>query len=193
VSRILVGLLLACGVAAPLPLTAQAPRPAAAAPQPSFEIRGKVTDLGVAKLAPLAVMLGAVTVKEERAAVVTEPDRTAYRARDVAPGAANASDLLEHVPAVQVDVDGKVSLRGNENVVVQINGRPTPMRGTQLASYLKSLPANTIDRIEVIPNPSVSVPRPTTYSRSARTHLGPVSCSDPTPSCSCGVKLVQGR
>src|SRR6185437_187432 len=48
----------------------------------------------------------------------------------------------------------KVSLRGNENVVVQINGRPTPMRGTQLASYLKTLSANVIDRIEVIPNPS---------------------------------------
>ncbi|MGH9887776.1 MAG: TonB-dependent receptor domain-containing protein, partial [bacterium] len=47
-----------------------------------------------------------------------------------------------------------MSLRGNENVVVQINGRPTPMRGTQLASYLKSLPANIVDRVEVIPNPS---------------------------------------
>jgi outer membrane receptor protein involved in Fe transport len=113
-----------------------------------------VLDLGIAKLAPVATLLNAVTVKEERATVVTEPDRTAYRAKDVAPGAANASELLENVPSVQVDVDGKVSLRGNENVVVQINGRPTPMRGQQLASYLKSLPANTIDRIEVIPNPS---------------------------------------
>ena len=47
-----------------------------------------------------------------------------------------------------------MSLRGNENVAVQINGRPTPMRGAQLASYLKSVPANTIERIEVVPNPS---------------------------------------
>jgi ferric enterobactin receptor len=111
-------------------------------------------DLGVAKLAPLATTLDAVTVKEERATVVVEPDRNSYRAKDIAPGAANASELLENVPSVQVDIDGKVSLRGNENVVVQINGRPTPMRGTQLASYLKTLPANVIDRIEVIPNPS---------------------------------------
>ncbi|MES2521765.1 MAG: TonB-dependent receptor [Gemmatimonadota bacterium] len=113
-----------------------------------------VVDLGVAKLAPVATMLNAVSVKEEAAAVVTAPDRNAYRAKDLAPGAANASELLENVPSVQVDVDGKVSLRGNENVVVQINGRPTPMRGAQLASYLKSLTANVIDRIEVIPNPS---------------------------------------
>jgi outer membrane receptor protein involved in Fe transport len=111
-------------------------------------------DLGVAKLAPIATTLDAVTVKEERDVMTTEPDRNAYRAKDLAPGAANASELLENVPSVQVDIDGKVSLRGNENVVVQINGRPTPMRGTQLASYLKSMSANVIDRIEVIPNPS---------------------------------------
>jgi outer membrane receptor protein involved in Fe transport len=116
--------------------------------------KSPVLDLGVAKLAPVATSLDAVTIQEERAAVVTEPDRTAYRVKDLAPGAANVSELLENVPSVQVDIDGKVSLRGNENVVVQINGRPTPLRGTQLASYLKSLSANVIDRIEVVPNPS---------------------------------------
>jgi outer membrane receptor protein involved in Fe transport len=113
-----------------------------------------VLDLGVARLAPVAVQLDAMSIKEEKATVITEPDKSAYRAKDVAPGAANASEVLENTPQVQVDQDGKVSLRGNENVVVQINGRPTPMRGTQLSSFLKSLPANTIDRIEVIPNPS---------------------------------------
>jgi ferric enterobactin receptor len=113
-----------------------------------------VLDLGVAKLAPISTTLAEVKVTEERAAVVTAPDRNAYTAKDIAPGAANASELLENVPSVQVDVDGKVSLRGNENVVIQINGRPTPMRGAQLAAYLKTLSANVIDRIEVVPNPS---------------------------------------
>ena len=64
--------------------------------------------------------------------MTVEPDRNSYRAKDIAPAAANVSELLDNVPSVQVDADGKVSLRGNENVVVQINGRPTPMRGTQL-------------------------------------------------------------
>ncbi len=113
-----------------------------------------VVDIGAVKLSQVAVALSAVAVEEERAAVTVEADRNAYRAKDIAPAAANASELLENTPSVQVDQDGKVSLRGNENVVVQINGRPTPMRGTQLASYLKSLPANVIDRVEVIPNPS---------------------------------------
>jgi ferric enterobactin receptor len=109
---------------------------------------------GTVKLARVAQELSAVAVTEERTTVVTEPDRTTYRAKDVAPAAGNASEVLDNVPAVQVDGDGKVSLRGNENVAVQINGRPTPMRGPQLASYLKTVPANTIERVEVVPNPS---------------------------------------
>ncbi len=113
-----------------------------------------VVDVGVIKLSPVAVALSALTVTEERGAVTVEPDRSTYRAKDIAPAAANVSEVLDNVPSVQVDADGKVSLRGNENVVVQINGRPTPIRGTQLASYLKSLPANVVDRVEVIPNPS---------------------------------------
>jgi outer membrane receptor protein involved in Fe transport len=116
--------------------------------------KSPVVDLGTAKLAPLSTTLSEVKVTEERSAMVTEPDRTSYTAKAIAPGASNVSELLENVPSVQVDVDGKVSLRGNENVVIQVNGRPTPMRGTQLIAYLKTLSANVIDRIEVVPNPS---------------------------------------
>ena len=113
-----------------------------------------VVNVGSIQLARVAVELQAVAVKEERTTVVAEADRTSYRAKDVSPAAANASEVLDAVPSVNVDGDGKVSLRGNENVAVQINGRPTPMRGTQLAAYLKSLPANIVERVEVIPNPS---------------------------------------
>jgi ferric enterobactin receptor len=109
--------------------------------------------VGSVKLARQAVEVAGVEATAERTVVVA-PDRNSYRVKDLAPAATNASDVLDNVPAVQVDADGKVSLRGNENVVVQVNGRPTPIRGTQLGSYLKSLPAKTIERIEVIPNPS---------------------------------------
>jgi outer membrane receptor protein involved in Fe transport len=110
--------------------------------------------LGIIKLSRVAVALSGVEVTAERATVVIEPDRNAYRAKDIAPAAANASEVLDAVPSVQVDGDGKVSLRGNENVAVQINGRPSPIRGTQLGAFLKGLPANIVERIEVIPNPS---------------------------------------
>lgn len=104
-------------------------------------------------LARRPIALNAIDVNAE-SAVVIAPDRNTYKARDVAPAASNASEVLEAVPSVQVDSDGKVSLRGNENVVVQINGRPSPIRGAQLAGYLKQLPSNTLERVEVIPNPS---------------------------------------
>ena len=113
-----------------------------------------IVTLPAIRISRVAVELAAVAVQGERATVSVEPDRTSYRAKDVAPAAANASEVLDAVPSVQVDADGKVSLRGNENVAVQVNGRPTPMRGPQLAAFLKSLPANTIERIEVVPNPS---------------------------------------
>ena len=110
--------------------------------------------VGPIKLARFAVSLQTVEVEGQTPTVTIEPDRNSYKAKDVAPAAANASDVLAATPSVEVDADGKVSLRGNENVVVQINGRATPMRGQQLGAYLKQLPATIVERIEVVPNPS---------------------------------------
>lgn len=109
---------------------------------------------GVIRLVPSPVAVEGIEVEVERPTVVIEPDRNSYSAKDVAPAAATASDVLEAVPSVQVDVDGKVSLRGNESVAVQINGRPAPIRGEQLGAYLRQLPANVIERVEVVPTPS---------------------------------------
>jgi ferric enterobactin receptor len=111
-------------------------------------------NVGSVPLTRVAVTLQSVQVSGERPLVVIEPDRNTYRAKDIAPAASNASDVLQATPSVEVDADGKVSLRGNENVAIQINGRPTPIRGTQLGAYLKQLPANIVERIEVVPNPS---------------------------------------
>jgi ferric enterobactin receptor len=111
-------------------------------------------NVGSIPLTRVAIALQSVQVEGERPTVVIEPDRNTYRAKDVAPAAANASEVLQATPSVEVDGDGKVSLRGNENVAIQINGRPTPITGTQLAAYLKQIPANIVERIEVVPNPS---------------------------------------
>jgi len=109
---------------------------------------------GPIRLTRTGVALAGITATGQRQAVSIAPDRNTYQTRTVAPAATTASEVLEAVPSVQVDADGRVSLRGNENVVVQINGRPSPIHGAQLAAYLKQLPANTIERVEVIPNPS---------------------------------------
>lgn len=113
----------------------------------------RVATAGDIALARSPILLSGVEVNAGRPVVIA-PDRNAYRASDIAPAATTATEVLEVVPSLHVDVDGKISLRGNENVVVQINGRPTPIRGAQLAGYLRQLPASTIERVEVIPNPS---------------------------------------
>ncbi|MGH7564539.1 MAG: TonB-dependent receptor, partial [Gemmatimonadota bacterium] len=113
-------------------------------------------DLGVIRLSRFLVEADEIQVEVERPTVTLEPDRNTYLARDIAPAATTASEVLESVPSVVVDTEGKVSLRGNENVAVQINGRPAPVRGEQLAAYLQQLPANAIDRVEVIPTPSAA-------------------------------------
>lgn len=111
-------------------------------------------DLGTIALATDLVETEEIDVAVERPTLTLEPDRNTYLARDVAPAATTASEVLESVPSVQVDPEGKVSLRGNDNVAVHINGRPAPVQGDQLAAYLRQLPANVIDRVEVIPTPS---------------------------------------
>ena len=120
----------------------------------SITVAAPRANVGSLQLTRIAVTLQNVQVAGERPMVVIEPDRNTYRAKDVAPAAANASEVLQATPSVEVDGDGKVSLRGNENVAIQINGRPTPITGPQLAAYLKQIPANIVERIEVVPNPS---------------------------------------
>lgn len=121
-----------------------------------FTVTGASLQASVApiKLSKVAVALEGVQVMAERAAMAVEPDRNTYNSKQVAPTATNASDVLDAVPSVQVDGDGKVSLRGNENVAIQINGRPTPISGAQLGAYLKQIPASIVDRVEVVPTPS---------------------------------------
>ena len=114
-------------------------------------------DLGAIGLAPSAEALEEVQVTAGRTQVQTRIDRTVYDTADdpVAEGG-TVTDVLSTLPSVDVDIDGNVSLRGAGNVAVFINGRPAPVSGEFLASYLQSLPAGVVERVEVIPNPSAA-------------------------------------
>lgn len=118
---------------------------------------GGETDLGAVRLAPSAEALEEVRVTAERSQVQTRIDRTVYDTADdpVAEGG-TATDVLSTLPSVDVDIDGNVSLRGAGNVAVFINGRPAPVSADFVASYLASLPAGAVERVEVIPNPSAA-------------------------------------
>ncbi len=127
---------------------------ATATPTVSLTPQALQGDLGQIRLEASALALEGLEVTAERSTVTLAPDRNSYAARELAPAGGNATDVLRSVPSVEVDGDGKVSLRGNPNVAVQLNGRAAPMTGDQLAAFLQQLPANMVDRVEVVPNPS---------------------------------------
>ncbi len=66
----------------------------------------------------------------------------------------SASDLLQNVPSVQTDIDGNVSLRGSSGVRVLIDGKPSLIAGGNIAQILQSIPASSIESVELITNPS---------------------------------------
>ncbi len=115
------------------------------------------TSLGVVALAPTPQSLGEVAVAADRAQVAARIDRTVYSTADspVTEGG-SATDVLATIPSVDVDVDGNVTLRGAGSVAVFVNGRPAPVSAEFVASYLASLPAGAVERVEVIPNPSAA-------------------------------------
>lgn len=66
----------------------------------------------------------------------------------------SALDVLERSPGVTIDQNDAISLRGRAGVIIMIDGKPTPMTGQDLATYLRGLPSNAIERIDIITNPS---------------------------------------
>jgi hypothetical protein len=65
----------------------------------------------------------------------------------------SAFEVLEKAPGVNVDNNDNISLRGKGGIIIQIDGKPTPMSGTNLANYLRGIPSGIIDKIEFITNP----------------------------------------
>ncbi|MEM1125574.1 MAG: TonB-dependent receptor [Bacteroidota bacterium] len=120
-------------------------------------VEGAAVDVGALRLVPSVGALEEVRVTARRSQVSARIDRTVYSTADnpVNEGG-TATDVLSNLPAVDVDIDGNVSLRGSGSVAIFINGRPAPVSADFIAAYLRSLPAGTIDRVEVIPNPSAA-------------------------------------
>ncbi|NBB87576.1 MAG: TonB-dependent receptor, partial [Bacteroidetes bacterium] len=113
-------------------------------------------DLGTVALAADTAQLDEIEVSARRDDIEFGIDRTRYTLRDqVVTAGGSALDALETVPSVEVDVDGAVSLRGSQNVAIHINGRPTQMSGDMLTAFLQGLQSESIEAVEVMPNPSV--------------------------------------
>ena len=102
-----------------------------------------------------AKQLKEVTVTGQRATMKLEVDRKSFDVGQLISNAGqSASDVLDNVPSIEVDNDGNVSLRGNSSVEVWINGKASGLTSDNRAQILQQLPAESIDRVEVIDNPS---------------------------------------
>jgi len=99
--------------------------------------------------------LDAVEVIAERTTVEIRLDKKIYNVgKDLTVSGGTVSDVLDNVPSVSVDVEGVVSLRGNENVRILINGKPSALVGLNSTDALRQLPAEAIEKVEVITSPS---------------------------------------
>lgn len=115
----------------------------------------KNTNLGIVELSSDAKKLNEVVVATTKTTLNTSIDRKVYNVdQDIMSKSGAASDILKNIPSVEVDIDGQVSLRGSADVMILINGKLSPLMGKTRAEVLQSLPANSIERIEVITNPS---------------------------------------
>lgn len=115
----------------------------------------KDTDLGVLVIGVDAQSLNEVTIVAERTTVEIKLDKKIYNVgKDLTVRGGTVSDVLDNVPSVSVDVEGNVSLRGNENVTILINGKPSGLVGLNSTDALRQLPAESIERVEVITSPS---------------------------------------
>ena len=112
-------------------------------------------DLGKLKLQEGSTKLNEVVITEKRPLFAVEGEKTMYNvAEDPSIQTGTLSDALQNAPGVEVDVEGNISLRGTSSVEVWINDKPSHMTAENLKTYIQTLPANSLDRVEVITNPS---------------------------------------
>lgn len=112
-------------------------------------------NLGQIGLTADGTMLEAVVVKGRTPELTLGIDRKVFDvSQSLVSVGGTASDLLANVPTLQVDMDGTVSLRGSSSVRILIDGKESALAGGNITSLLQSLPANAIEKVEIITNPS---------------------------------------
>ena len=113
------------------------------------------TNLGTLRINQGVTALGEVTVAAERPLYAMEGEKLIYNvSEDPSIQTGTTEDALQNAPGVEVDVEGNITLRGVSSVEIWVNDKPSKLTEENLKTYLQTLPANAIARIETITNPS---------------------------------------
>lgn len=116
---------------------------------------GSTTNLGKIALKPDNKLLKEIVVTEQRSQMTFDIDKRVFTVdQNIAATGGSASDVLTDIPSVEVDNEGTVSLRGSESVTVWINGKASGLTSDNQGDILQQMPAGSIEKIEVITNPS---------------------------------------
>lgn len=113
---------------------------------------GQVLDLGAISLSPLSQLLESVTVSGQKQTMVASLEKQVFKTEqfEVAKGG-TATDVLKNIPSISVNAEGEISVRGSKGFLILINGKPSQV---DAATILAQIPANSIDKIEMITAPS---------------------------------------
>ncbi|MFM2250840.1 MAG: hypothetical protein RLZZ358_1767 [Bacteroidota bacterium] len=121
----------------------------------TLSTKQNAVDLGSISLQSSTADLDEVVVQGEKTLMELSLDKRVFNVgKDLANAGGNASDILMNLPSVAVDPDGNVRLRGSANVRILIDGKPSGLVSFKGSSGLRQLPANLVERVEVITNPS---------------------------------------
>lgn len=112
-------------------------------------------DLGVIALDEKTIELSNVVVTGEKEVIINNLDKKVINVeKDLTNLGGTAVDVVQNIPSVTVDADGNVSYRGNQNVRILIDGKPSELLGLGSGDVLSNIPASQIESIELVTNPS---------------------------------------
>jgi outer membrane receptor protein involved in Fe transport len=129
-------------------------RTARAAEAVTVSAQAPLASVGELRITTVVALEG-VEVTSQRSPVVHAEDRTIYNVQEMPAVTGGAADVMRTLPELEVDIDGNIKMVGGRGVTIHINSRPSPLKGEALTEFIKNLPADRIERVEVIPNPSV--------------------------------------
>jgi outer membrane receptor protein involved in Fe transport len=112
-------------------------------------------DLGKILLDEQSIELGNVIVTGQKEMIINNLDKKIINVeKDLTSTGGSAVDVVGNIPSITVDLDGNVSFRGNQNIIILIDGKPSALVGASNSDILNSIPASSIESIELVTNPS---------------------------------------